>query len=104
MAPTRLPGGTFTLADDLTVTRFGYGAMQLAGPRVFGPPADRGAAVAVLREVVEARHHTHRHQRLLRPARHQPDHQGGASPISGRLADRDQGRGPARRRGWMAHG
>src|SRR5438067_13864334 len=53
MAPTQLPGGTFTLADDLTVTRFGYGAMQLAGPHVFGPPADRDAAVAVLREVVE---------------------------------------------------
>src|SRR4051795_6177831 len=49
---TTLPGGTFTLADDLTVTRMGYGAMQLAGPHVFGPPADREAAVAVLREVV----------------------------------------------------
>ncbi|PRY21019.1 aryl-alcohol dehydrogenase-like predicted oxidoreductase [Pseudosporangium ferrugineum] len=48
-----LPGGTFTLADGLTVTRMGYGAMQLAGPHVFGPPADRAAAVAVLREVVE---------------------------------------------------
>ena len=50
---TSLPGGTFTLADDLTLTRMGYGAMQLAGPHVFGPPADRDAAVAVLREVVE---------------------------------------------------
>lgn len=47
------PGGTFDLADDLTVTRMGYGAMQLAGPHVFGPPADRDAAVAVLREVVD---------------------------------------------------
>ena len=45
-------GGTFTLAKDLTVTRMGYGAMQLAGPHVFGPPADREEAVAVLREVV----------------------------------------------------
>jgi pyridoxine 4-dehydrogenase len=53
MAATALPGGTFTLARDLTVTRMGYGAMQLAGPHVFGPPADRDAAVAVLREVVE---------------------------------------------------
>src|ERR1700722_17832051 len=44
---------TLTLADDLTVTRMGYGAMQLAGPGVFGPPKDRGAAVAVLREAVE---------------------------------------------------
>jgi aryl-alcohol dehydrogenase-like predicted oxidoreductase len=48
-----LPGGTFTLADDLTLTRMGYGAMQLAGPHVFGPPADRDGAVAVLREAVE---------------------------------------------------
>ncbi len=44
--------GTFTLAEDLTVTRMGYGAMQLAGPGVFGPPANRAAAVAVLREAV----------------------------------------------------
>jgi pyridoxine 4-dehydrogenase len=53
MVTKTLPGGTFNLADDLTVTRMGYGAMQLAGPHVFGPPADRGAAVAVLREAVE---------------------------------------------------
>jgi pyridoxine 4-dehydrogenase len=53
MTSTTLPGGTFTLAPDLTVTRMGYGAMQLAGPHVFGPPADRDAAVAVLREVVD---------------------------------------------------
>ena len=52
MTTTTLPGGTFTLADDLTVTRMGYGAMQLAGPHVFGPPADRAEAVAVLREAV----------------------------------------------------
>ncbi|MFC5667188.1 aldo/keto reductase family oxidoreductase [Kitasatospora misakiensis] len=45
------PGGTWTLGD-LTVTRFGYGAMQLAGPWVMGPPADRDGALAVLREVV----------------------------------------------------
>ena len=53
MTTTTLPGGTFTIGDDLTVTRMGYGAMQLAGPGVFGPPADREAAVAVLREVIE---------------------------------------------------
>lgn len=35
-----------------TVNRFGYGAMQLAGPGVFGPPKDRDAAIAVLREAV----------------------------------------------------
>jgi len=53
MSPTQLSGGTFALADDLAVSRVGYGAMQLAGPHVFGPPADRDAAIAVLREVVE---------------------------------------------------
>lgn len=50
---TSLPGGTWTLGDS-TVTRFGYGAMQLAGPWVMGPPADRNSALAVLREVVES--------------------------------------------------
>jgi len=49
---TSLPGGTWTLGD-LTVSRFGYGAMQLAGPGVVGPPADREGALAVLREAVE---------------------------------------------------
>jgi aryl-alcohol dehydrogenase-like predicted oxidoreductase len=41
------------VADGITLTRMGYGAMQLAGPQVFGPPADRYAAIAVLREVVK---------------------------------------------------
>jgi pyridoxine 4-dehydrogenase len=51
---TKTPaGGTFTMVEDVTVTRMGYGAMQLAGPQVFGPPADRDGAVAVLREAVE---------------------------------------------------
>ena len=53
MTKATLPGGTFPLADDLTLTRMGYGAMQLAGPHVFGPPADRDGAIAVLREVVD---------------------------------------------------
>ena len=52
MKSTALPAGTFKLADDLVLTRMGYGAMQLAGPHVFGPPADRDGALAVLREVV----------------------------------------------------
>ena len=43
--------GTYALGD-LTVRRMGYGAMQLAGPHAFGPPADRDAAIAVLREAV----------------------------------------------------
>lgn len=45
--------GTYSLGDR-TVTRLGYGAMQLAGPGVFGPPKDRDAARAVLREAVAA--------------------------------------------------
>jgi aryl-alcohol dehydrogenase-like predicted oxidoreductase len=44
---------TFTLGDR-TVKRLGYGAMQLAGPGAFGPPKDRDAALAVLREAVGA--------------------------------------------------
>ncbi|MGG3813308.1 aldo/keto reductase, partial [Methylorubrum rhodesianum] len=43
--------GTYALGDR-TVKRLGYGAMQLAGPHVFGPPKDRDGAVAVLREAV----------------------------------------------------
>ena len=43
--------GTFTLGDR-TVKRLGYGAMQLAGPGVFGPPKDRDGALTVLREAV----------------------------------------------------
>jgi pyridoxine 4-dehydrogenase len=47
-----VPGGTLKLADDLVISRMGFGAMQLAGPGVFGPPRDRGQALAVLREAV----------------------------------------------------
>tara|TARA_R110000868_G_scaffold79102_1_gene225242 strand:- start:209755 stop:210633 length:879 start_codon:yes stop_codon:yes gene_type:complete len=45
--------GTYTLGD-FTVNRMGYGAMQLAGPGVFGPPKDRDGAISVLRAVIEA--------------------------------------------------
>lgn len=45
--------GTFKMGSR-TVKRFGYGAMQLAGPGVFGPPRDRDAALAVLREAVKS--------------------------------------------------
>ena len=48
---TAAPGGTYQLGD-LTVSRVGFGAMQLAGPGVFGPPANPDEAVAVLREAV----------------------------------------------------
>jgi pyridoxine 4-dehydrogenase len=46
-------GGDFTFpTTSLTVRRIGYGAMQLAGPHVFGPPTDRSEAIAVLREAI----------------------------------------------------
>lgn len=48
---TTTPSGTFRLGTR-SVKRLGYGAMQLAGPGVFGPPRDRAAALAVLREAV----------------------------------------------------
>ncbi|RZU41661.1 oxidoreductase [Edaphobacter modestus] len=48
-------GGAFTFpGTSITVKRMGYGAMQVAGPHVFGPPKDVNAALAVLREAVES--------------------------------------------------
>jgi pyridoxine 4-dehydrogenase len=48
-------GGTFTLpGTSISLYRMGYGAMQLAGPEVWGPPRDVDAAIAVLREAVAA--------------------------------------------------
>jgi pyridoxine 4-dehydrogenase len=47
--------GTFTLpGTSMTLNRMGYGAMQLAGPQVYGLPRDVDAAIAVLREAVES--------------------------------------------------
>src|SRR5690242_17070286 len=54
MKPISL-GGSFTFRNtSLAVNRMGYGAMQLAGPQVWGPPRDPDGAVRVLREAVEA--------------------------------------------------
>ena len=48
-------GGSFTLpGTSMSLNRMGYGAMQLAGPQVYGPPRDRNAAIAVLREAMAA--------------------------------------------------
>ena len=102
MSVQTLPGGTFTLADDFTVTRMGYGAMQLAGPGVFGPPADREAAIAVLREVVELGithidtsdfYGPHVTNQIIKEALH---------PVSGGAAHRHEGRRAARCRGRLA--
>lgn len=48
----KIPSGISFRLGDRTVNRMGYGAMQLAGPGVFGPPKDRAMALAVLREAV----------------------------------------------------
>jgi aryl-alcohol dehydrogenase-like predicted oxidoreductase len=53
MTTTAEKSGTYPLGDR-SVNRLGYGAMQLAGPHVFGPPRDRARAVAVLRAAVDA--------------------------------------------------
>jgi pyridoxine 4-dehydrogenase len=45
--------GTFTIGGDLTVNRMGYGAMRITGPGVWGPPADKDAALATLRRAIE---------------------------------------------------
>src|SRR5258708_24306630 len=48
-------GGSFTLSGtSMSLKRMGYGAMQLAGPQVYGPPRDMNAAITVLREAIAA--------------------------------------------------
>jgi aryl-alcohol dehydrogenase-like predicted oxidoreductase len=55
MMQTNNLGGTFTLPNtSITLNRMGYGAMQLAGPQVFGPPRDINASVAILLEAIAA--------------------------------------------------
>ena len=51
--PTAALGGTFVFGGDLPVRRLGFGAMRITGPGVWGPPADRAEAIAVLRRAVE---------------------------------------------------
>ncbi len=50
---TASASGTYTIGGDLPVVRLGYGTMQLTGEGVFGEPADRAGAIAVLRRAVE---------------------------------------------------
>jgi pyridoxine 4-dehydrogenase len=45
--------GTFTIGGDLTVNRMGYGAMRITGPGIWGPPADKRAALATLQRAIE---------------------------------------------------
>src|SRR3984885_521595 len=50
---TAAAAGTFTIGGDLTVNRMGYGAMRITGTGIWGPPADKAAAIATLRRAVE---------------------------------------------------
>ncbi|MEU6742180.1 aldo/keto reductase family oxidoreductase [Streptosporangium sandarakinum] len=102
---TSLPGGTWTLGD-LTVTRFGYGAMQLAGPWVMGPPADRDGALAVLRAVADlgithidtsGAYGPHITNRLIRQALHPYSDSLRIVTKVGATRDREGGWPPARR-------
>ncbi|HTF65674.1 MAG TPA: aldo/keto reductase, partial [Edaphobacter sp.] len=45
--------GEFTIGGDLTVNRMGYGAMRITGQGIWGPPADKAAALATLRRTIE---------------------------------------------------
>ena len=45
--------GTLTIGGDFTVNRMGYGAMRVTGTGIWGPPADKAAAIATLRRTVE---------------------------------------------------
>ena len=52
--PNASSAGTIDVGGDLTVNRFGYGAMRITGPGIWGPPADKDEAIAVLRRAVDA--------------------------------------------------
>ena len=104
-AAPRLPGGIWALGD-LSVTRFGYGAMQLAGPGVMGPPADREGAIAVLREAVDLgithidtsdAYGPHVTNRLIREALHPYPESLRIATKVGAHRDADGGWPPARR-------
>ncbi|WP_426491346.1 aldo/keto reductase [Hymenobacter sp. 102] len=53
MTTHQLPAPTFLLGGDLPLNRLGYGAMRITGPGLWGPPVDRAAVLALLRQVVE---------------------------------------------------
>ena len=78
--PPAAQAGSYRIGD-LDLNRIGYGAMQLAGPGVFGPPRDRAAAIERAAYRGRAGRQPHRHGRRLRPVRHQRDHPGGALPV-----------------------
>ena len=101
--------GHFTLGDRI-VQRMGYGAMQLAGPGVFGPPKDHASALAVLREAVAAGvnhidtsdfYGPHVTNQLIREALHPySDDLVIVTKIGARRGDDNRGTRPSRPRTW----
>jgi diketogulonate reductase-like aldo/keto reductase len=80
-------GGSFTFpSTSFTVNRMGYGAMQLAGTQVWGPPRDRDAALAVLREAVASGVNHIDTSDFYGP--HVSNYQAGVASLSGWLGDR----------------
>ena len=87
--------GAFPLGDRI-VKRLGYGAMQLAGPGVFGPPKDHDTAIAVLREAVASGVNHIDTSDFYGPHVTNQDHPRGAASLSRRPCHRHQDRRPAR--------
>ena len=91
---------TFSLGTS-TVHRVGFGAMQLPGPGVFGPPRDHDAAIARAPPGRRARRGPHRHRPVLRPRRLQRADPRGPAPLLRRPGAGLQGRRRPRRRGRL---
>ncbi|MEJ0066476.1 MAG: hypothetical protein WDM85_14590 [Caulobacteraceae bacterium] len=89
--------GVFHIGGDLPVRRMGFGAMQLTGPGVWGPPADEAAARSVLRRAVELGVNFIDNRRRLRPGRQRTADPRGAASLSRRVGHRQQS-GPGARR------
>ena len=97
--------GTIDVGGDLTVNRLGFGAMRITGPGIWGPPADRDEAKAVLRRAVELGVNFIDTADSYGPERQRGAHRRGAPPVPGRSGHRHQGRPGAHRPGqWPVNG
>src|SRR6266849_1031543 len=99
--PPAAQAGSYRVGD-LDLNRIGYGAMQLAGPGVFGPPRDRAAAIEVLRTAVELGINHIDTADAYGPYITNEIIRGGALPVRRPCAHRDQGGVGPRRAGWLA--
>ena len=88
--------GTIDLAGDLTVNRLGFGAMRVTGAGIWGPPADRDEAKAVLRRAVELGTNVIDTADSYDPTSAKSSSRG-APPVPRRSGDRNQGRPRAHR-------